>query len=111
MIKSILDLTENLAILIVKQFQKEIRREVEYNAEVVGRRIANGVKEGVDYARKELMFTLIVTFTLLLGALFIMYGASVFLDTVIFKKEGVGFLIIGALSLFISLLLILSRKR
>ena len=108
MIKSILDITEGITCTIVKLFRDEIRREIEENAKIIQDGIANGIKEGVDYTKSELTHISLVLFTLLLGSVFIMYGASVYLDN-FFANKGIGFLLVGAISVMFSLILIVKR--
>lgn len=111
MIKQLLGIFEDIGVVIVKRFQEDIRSEVEYNAQILQKGIFRGVQEGVNYAKSELIHTSIVLSSALMGAIFVMYGGAVFLDTTFFERGGVGFLIIGILSILFALILMLGRRK
>ena len=111
MISEITKIMEAIGAGVVKIFQKEIRREFEYNAQLIQDSIFRGAQNGVEYAKRELSYTVTVLFTLLLGTLFVMYGASVFLDRALFEGDGLGFILVGVFSIIISLIIVISKKR
>lgn len=111
MIKAVLDLVEGIRGKMIKQVQKEIRKEVEYTTHLFQEGIFKGVEKSIDYAKTEITFLVMMLATLLLGTLFIVYGASVFLDKVFFDNGGVGFMLVGAFSLFIAVMLMVARRK
>ncbi|PKP54365.1 MAG: hypothetical protein CVT90_01660 [Candidatus Altiarchaeales archaeon HGW-Altiarchaeales-3] len=111
MIKEALSIAEGFKGRIIKQIQDEIRKEVEYNTKLFQDGIFKGVEKSIDYAKTEITFFVVMLFTLLLGTLFLVYGASVFLDKMFFNGGGVGFIVVGAFSLFIAVILMIARRK
>jgi CHASE3 domain sensor protein len=88
---------------MVDQTASQIRKEVEYAALTIKGGIEDGIKEGLDAARKTFFYLAIGTASTVVALVFMTWGLAQMFEAMFSQKPGVGFVVFGLVLLLLGM--------